>query len=394
MSDSEHDETGDTSDDEEEEEEEVELVGNLGDPPSRDERKLLTRSNFPSKVGGKPAWLVPQSLPDTKCKACGRPMRFLMQVHASRGDDKPGAYLRALHVFVCTSCQPNAVRVFRAQLPRENAFYSPEYPDEDAVRALAANDEALDPLVCWDCGLPIGGAVDGDVGNRCAECSRLIRLGDALAVFEERELKVSSADAPSEEDEDEQGDASDEGEVEDASKLAADADAMLAAAQSTATADGDAAIMEKLQEYRERVAKDPENALDSSEQKAFEDWSKDRGEKDPVFSQFMRWSRENPGHVLRYAFAGEPLWFCTKGRMKRNPPACPLCGAARAFEFQVQPQLISLLSSSPLAKRLDYGAVYVYACSGHCEAAADNPYMEEYVYVQPEPGDAWLPSES
>lgn len=44
---------------------------------------LLTNRHFPSKVGGKPAWLELDNLPtvdELKCEKCKDPLIFLLQV--------------------------------------------------------------------------------------------------------------------------------------------------------------------------------------------------------------------------------------------------------------------------------------------------------------------------
>eukprot|EP00913_Durusdinium_trenchii_P013286 g12470.t1 len=71
--------------------------------------------------------LIPEKLPveeQLKCLRCGCPLRFLMQ---------ESCFHRMLHLFVCTSCQPNEARVFRAQLPRTCPYYSSEEPDREAL---------------------------------------------------------------------------------------------------------------------------------------------------------------------------------------------------------------------------------------------------------------------
>lgn len=396
--------------------EETELVGYLEEPPSAEERKLLTRRMFPSKVGGKPAWLIPQSLPEVACRKCSRPLRFLLQVYASRGSDHAGAFHRVLKLFICTSCQPNEVRAFRSQLPRENAFYGSEPPDPEQIAASAHNDTELEEIICWDCGLPCQtqrafASADDDetveevpradvVSNRCEECIRRFRNGDAAALLQERELTCCEADEPSEpDDDDEEGfeavDAAPTAEAE-AAQAVATANAALALA-SPAQDAGDVAMLGKLEEFRNFASKDPEHAIDRSEQKVFDEWSKNEGHKDDVFSKFQRFSSSNDGHVIRHVFGGKPLWFCGPGKLSGEPPACPACGGARHFELQVQPQLISLLEesqaneSSGLVRRLDYGGVYVFVCKNSCSAAAETPYLEEFVHVQAEPQDAWLP---
>ncbi|CAD7926257.1 unnamed protein product [Amoebophrya sp. A120] len=97
------------------------------DPP--EDIRQLTRYYFPSKIGGKPAWLVPENYPtDLTCARCGSRMRFLLQIYASREDASPAAFHRMLYVFTCRVC-PDQFRCFRAQLPRLNPYYLPDNPN-------------------------------------------------------------------------------------------------------------------------------------------------------------------------------------------------------------------------------------------------------------------------
>eukprot|EP00929_Paragymnodinium_shiwhaense_P054757 TRINITY_DN27442_c0_g2_i1.p1 TRINITY_DN27442_c0_g2~~TRINITY_DN27442_c0_g2_i1.p1 ORF type:complete len:475 (-),score=133.97 TRINITY_DN27442_c0_g2_i1:153-1577(-) len=448
----EDDESGEEEDDEESDDEggNGEMVGYLEDPPaSAKERKLLHRSNFPSKLGGKPAWLVPRGLPEVSCKQCSRPMRFLMQVYASRGEQEPGAFHRAVFLFVCTNCQPNEVRAFRAQLPRQNDIYSSEAPKEADVLKKAANDEEIDALTCWDCGLampapevnevpedPEVEEVPREVSNRCDECARLLRSGEQPAVFQERELSTEAAVLIDDEDVEEDPEvqsippptsnqkqaggyagasssppgapegawnekdaaAAAASSKEAAAEALAGVEAAIEAAKNSGKAAEDDELMKKLKEFKDRVAANPEHAIDGTEQSAFEEWSKERGEKDNTFSRFQRYSRENEAHVIRYHWGDQPLWFCGQGKLKSKIPCCEACGAERVFELQVQPQLIGLLlDTTAVARRLDFGTICVYSCSQSCCAkitgsGINSAYIEEFAYVQPEPGDAWLPS--
>ncbi|XP_042369679.1 programmed cell death protein 2-like, partial [Plectropomus leopardus] len=63
----------------------------------------LLSPQFPSKVGGKPAWLSQRglpSLPGLECDICRLPLVFLMQVYAPiSGQDR--SFHRALFLFCC-----------------------------------------------------------------------------------------------------------------------------------------------------------------------------------------------------------------------------------------------------------------------------------------------------
>ncbi|XP_057229586.1 programmed cell death protein 2 isoform X2 [Malurus melanocephalus] len=100
----------------------------------------LRSASFPSKVGGRPAWLGEAGLPGPAALRCGRcqqPCAFLLQLYAPLAG-RPDAFHRTLFVFACRSpacyrlagpCGP--FRVFRNQLPRRNDTYPEEPPPEE-----------------------------------------------------------------------------------------------------------------------------------------------------------------------------------------------------------------------------------------------------------------------
>ena len=100
------------------------------------EPSKLTCQQFPSKVGGKPAWLSLSPLPSPnqlQCPKCSAECIFLLQVYAPVEEDD-NAFHRTVFVFLCKNpdChQPNSQEPFvvvRSQLPRGNDFYSSEPP--------------------------------------------------------------------------------------------------------------------------------------------------------------------------------------------------------------------------------------------------------------------------
>jgi len=188
---------------------------------------------------------------------------------------------------------------------------------------------------------------------------------------------VNGADDP-DEDEDED-DERYEAEEEEAAAEEADeeqrwreqtyGDGMPAIKQGACSKD-DQSTMEKLREYQKKVSANPEAKLARSEQRVYSEWCKEKDVGDECFRKFQRFADANVAHVLRYELGGAPLWFCGAGRLEGEPPACERCGARRTFEFQVQPQLISLLTGSTCADRLEYGTICVYTCEAHCDPPA------------------------
>ncbi|XP_024600653.1 programmed cell death protein 2 isoform X2 [Neophocaena asiaeorientalis asiaeorientalis] len=94
----------------------------------------LRSDQFPSKVGGRPAWLGAAGLPGPAglaCALCGRPLAFLLQVYAPL-PGRADAFHRGLFLFCCRTPPCCAgLRVFRNQLPRRNDFYAYEPPSDD-----------------------------------------------------------------------------------------------------------------------------------------------------------------------------------------------------------------------------------------------------------------------
>ena len=92
---------------------------------------VLTSPFFPSKVGGKPAWLALTGLPtQILCRNCEKPLIFLLQVYVPSEDEKSPSYHRTVFVFCCrngacykSNCN-KSFAAFRCQLARENNFYS------------------------------------------------------------------------------------------------------------------------------------------------------------------------------------------------------------------------------------------------------------------------------
>ena len=94
---------------------------------------VLTSPFFPSKIGGKPAWLALTGLPSAiLCKNCEKPLIFLLQVYVPSEDEKSSSYHRTVFVFCCkngacykSNCNKSFVAL-RSQLTRENEFYHPD----------------------------------------------------------------------------------------------------------------------------------------------------------------------------------------------------------------------------------------------------------------------------
>lgn len=104
-----------------------------------DDPDQLSSPFFPSKVGGRPAWLDLRDLPPPQklaCGVCGKPSVFLLQLYAPI-PRQPWSFHRSFFVFMCKdpSCHQHhdfrAFRVLRCQLPSENDSYQQSSSDDN-----------------------------------------------------------------------------------------------------------------------------------------------------------------------------------------------------------------------------------------------------------------------
>ena len=146
--------------------------------------ELLMSPHFPSKVGGKPAWLDNEHLPlpeDIACCTCRKPMTFLLQVYAPVPVDESapdgGEYHRTLFVFMCRdpSCHSVGVsksfKVLRCQL--DKVIDGTSCPDEDLcadVNNLSLNTDETK----GDVSTPILNGSGSDHSSKMNDCDPAI----------------------------------------------------------------------------------------------------------------------------------------------------------------------------------------------------------------------------
>ena len=261
-------------------------------PP--DDPIVLQRNHFPSKLGGRPAWLDPMMLPldadQLKCAATGEPMKFLLQLYAPLDDGPPSAFHRMLYLFISPKgsrlAEAGTARAFRCQLPRENDFY-PYEPPESSDRPA-----------------PLSGSAAAVPALRCARLADNVDDVDAKKCFKEHELVV--------EPEPEEGE------------------------EGQASATDKEIVGRLLHEYEEKV-KEEKEVLGSEA-------SKDGGgvdklnpnEKDmAAYADFSNRMRRAPSQCIRYTFAkdSKPLWPSKDRQMEsKDVPRCERCGSVRRFE--------------------------------------------------------------
>ncbi|KAJ8359940.1 hypothetical protein SKAU_G00164650 [Synaphobranchus kaupii] len=327
----------------------------------------LQSSQFPSKVGGKPAWLSQVDLPcPIACGKCNRPAALLLQVYAPIvGQDR--SFHRTLFVFCCNTpdCysynDSRCFKVYRSQLPRKNDFYPYDPPPEEK-----ATESDSDPFIlqsgvklCRVCGCSgpktcsrchaanycskEHQVMDWKSGhkNECATSSSagFLKHGFLFPEFElvtepeEVEVKVEQCEA---------------GETQKAPEC---------------TATGG----------------------DALEEKELEDMAMHETADSRMFQKFKRRIELEPHQVLRYCRLGSPLWVSAEHIPKEEEiPNCP-CGAKRIFEFQVMPQLLNHLKVDRPTASIDWGTLSVYSCEDSCDLG--HRYYPEFIWKQDFTGD-------
>jgi pre-rRNA-processing protein TSR4 len=361
-----------------------------GHAEKRRAKQAMQRQHFPCKVGGRPAWLDPVDVPTAtqlKCLYTREPLDFLMQIYAPV-DDEPNAFHRSVFVFVSPHGgdlhRPGAVRAFRSQLPRENAFY----PDAPATIGGLVQELSAEQQRAYDRRNDRWADRPSDGGS----------AGRRLKTFPEAEILVE----PETFDDDPEGSGGDDGRSDSEDDPEDDP-------------EDDEKSKRRRSRHAKRVSTEEPFDLEASLKKGSDVTARELRElekmqdKDQVqLSRFhLRLRRSDPTQVVRYCFedGAEPLWpSVTRApqRTDRTVPPCPRCLAPRKFEFQVLPQIINHLDvDSELASAVDFGTMAVYTCSkscaltagGHAERSDDGTaegipemsaaYAEEIVLVHP-----------
>ncbi|KAK1119072.1 hypothetical protein K0M31_013579 [Melipona bicolor] len=322
---------------------------------------------FPSKVGGKPAWLDLKNIPGEKdllCKYCREPCIFLCQIYAPYEDDED-AFHRTIFVFICKKVECSKLnengnlKVFRSQLPRINEFYSSEPPVEqnDWRTDISVNKWVktchicgiLAPSHCSKCKIVnyccrAHQVYDWKHGHKetCSSNKTVIKRPEIL--FTEYEIVVETEDK------------------EDANNT--DTDLIKEE--------------EEIKKYEAMVQKGEAGSF-QNEDIQNELLNMVNQKEDKVFSKFLSTIDKYPNQILRYGKGGNVLYI--SGESKTDEiPRCSECNGERQFEFQIMPQLLNFLELGNPLKCIDWGILVVFTCIRSC--VPKNGYSIEYIWKQ------------
>ncbi|CAL8093793.1 unnamed protein product [Calicophoron daubneyi] len=310
---------------------------------------------FPDKIGGRPAWLALKQLPqpcDLACPTCSNPMAFVLQLY-SPVDGREDCFHRVLFLFMCLNggchCKDKKppFAVFRSQLPRCNAYYSFEPPENeepslDEVMSLITERKLpcaeLFTSVCPVCGCK--------ADKLCSKCRVVHYCSKSHQVLHWKEHKKTCAPGLNELS----GPSFTENKyllpeyrlisrtVDDShdESGSSDSEEEPIPCEGVEEGDGEDAVLESL--------------------------AKHESKEEARFRKFKELMNPDPDQVVR--FGGEPFWLS-----EHQPPieACEVCGAERKFEFQVTPQLLSYFALDRVGHASpDFGSLYIFTCSKSC----------------------------
>eukprot|EP00127_Corallochytrium_limacisporum_P005470 Clim_evm18s206 gene=Clim_evmTU18s206 len=381
-----------------------------------EDERLLSACFFPSKLGGKPAWLDPRAAPSAKdltCRNCDRIMRFILQMYAPV-DLRPSSFHRTLFLFACSSpqcCRLNcesdsnfaAAIVIRQQLPRVNGLWPESPPDYDnpaAADGVTSPDPELHmcavcgiraPHVCGQCkkvyycsrehqkehweGLNGHKERCGQQSEEeAAKCTLHTYRQFGLEMEAEEECLPEGTTLESILKKDFENDSDDEDDNEDG---------------VTDEAEGQRIIDEWLAKHKKKSRDDKSFAEEfADETKDAKDSTlieKDGPEKDPTFINFCNRTNIAPDQIIRYQRGAEPLWLNRDTAMKDDAPPCEKCGKRRIFECSVLPQALHFLCKGIERSQLsaiDWGQLTIYTCEDSCGEASDCETLTEFVHRQ------------
>ncbi|XP_051866929.1 programmed cell death protein 2 [Pristis pectinata] len=312
----------------------------------------LVSSQFPSKVGGRPAWLSlelpgPERL---RCGGCAQPLTFLLQVYAPRGR----AFHRSLLIFCCAlpHCPNRSFIVLRSQLGRINDFYSAEPEPEAPLRPIPGLN------LCRVCG--------ASGPKTCSRCRRARYCGKEHQRADWKAGHRAVCGQPGHPDDD---------GFSTLNILFPEFELVMELEES------EDAKLEELQKCMDSLSV-PESVCMSEgmEEQELEAMAKHATKDHQIFAKFKKRIASEPDQVLRYCRGGSPLWVSGDNIPTDNDiPNCS-CGTKREFEFQVMPQLLNQLKVDCLGESLDWGTLIVYTCAQSCDSG--NVYVPEFIWKQ------------
>lgn len=321
---------------------------------------------FPSKVGGKPAWLDFKNIAiDLNCEQCSKPCIFLSQIYAPLPKNEH-SYHRMLYVFICKDpdcCKPNNnsnFKVYRCHLPQTNEYYVPDEPKDEPSWHPESNVErykktcivcgAFGPHQCGKCKVPKYCSREHQVLDWKSGHSKICgsgneKISNTDILFPEFEIMTE----PDYLDDDEE-----------------------------LKSKGEKSEEEKMKEYQELISQGKAGTIQDVPPEVIEQLAVSK--EDKFFKNYKERVSTCPDQVLRYERGGEPLWISKPIISEADIPTCEHCSGPRQFEFQILSTMLNDLNVDSLGKSIDWGTLVVYTCKNNCDNGP--AYKKEFLHKQ------------
>lgn len=324
----------------------------------------LSSRFFPSKVGGKPAWLDLKNIPgksDLECEYCNDVCVFLCQIYAPY-EENAYAFHRTIYIFVCKNtdcCRPNQngnFKVFRSQLSRTNMFYPSEPPVEQKDWRTDI-DVSQWTKTCCICGIA--------APSHCGKCKVVNYCCRAHQVYDWKNGHKNTCGTEANNDK---------------NFLFPEYEIVIESDDVTKdnTAQDDFKNEQKeMEKYNAMIQNDKAGSLQHED--INDDLLEIVNEKDEVFVEFRMKIDNYPDQILRYDRGGKVLYISQHNQII-DVPKCPECNGNRQFEFQIMPQLLNFLGLKDFVKCLDWGILAVFTCKQSC--TSNGKYLREYIWKQ------------
>jgi len=322
---------------------------------------------YPSKLGGRPAWLQWESLPNQeqlKCGNCDRQMIFLCQIYVptdlpkNGGEGRAKLYHRTLYLFCCGqgACSkfPSFAKVFRAerlQCDDEPDYENSEHSDDELVRMCEKLESTHN--LCNLCGC------HGD--KVCSSCHQVMYCSKEHQAIDWKFQHKQHC----------------QNSVNSSFRSLRKHPLLFTEHEIVIEAEPPAKPVSNNIQYTHKDATKP------TDKQLEKDLLKLQNQKaDETFADFRERIDREPEQIIRYDLGGQPLWVSKDGQLCVDDiPDCRLCGGKRQFEFQVLPQLINYLGVETTVDSIDWGTMCVYTCAENC-ILNSQPYKEEFVWKQ------------
>ncbi|KAM6223719.1 programmed cell death protein 2-like [Rhynchocyon petersi] len=330
-----------------------------------------------SKLGGVPDALPGVAAPRPVCGCCGQLLALVVQVYCPL---EGSPFHRLLHVFACArpSCNSGGSwKVFRSQwLPTaEKKSPDPQKQEDSLVTedwCTGANDWGSDSEELPAPQLTVGFGSDNNSDKRTDWSTRLqdLTLQDAAPEAAPPGGKPLLPVMPQflpyyicVVDEDDYGDFV---SLDHAHSL--------------------------LREYQQREGVTMEQLLSQSlssvGDEKYEKTTIKSGSK--MFYKFMKRISACQEQIMRYSWDGEPLFLSCPSPEFSELPTCSYCGAQRIFEFQLMPELVSMLRSAYPDLSVEFGIILIYTCEKSCWPQNHQTPLEEFCIKQEDPDELLL----